>query len=380
MIDTQFGTGSPSLDDRFRYEEQTLIQNQVSNIVKTTLNKGDFHQWTDKEGKLLFVAKKMSKDVGASYVYEYIDENIKSPSVLKIAKKTNLEGNVSFEKTCSSIQNEIQILEVINMQGKEWGLPPKPQKILNCQSINKNGHVKELIGYSTIKYDNDYFDELNENENLTVEDFLCHFQQLSFAMHTLHQKYNIVHGDIKSDNVLCKKTDDFTFLVISDFGESILCNEYIGNLRGLIGGQPGRLNAKIYSFYTDISKSIYLADSGKKEELILNEQKRDVLSLGMLFYEVITGNIAFNADKKGYAGDRYPYEDEGYDMYYPPEKERRVKNVPEDIINLIESILNPDITKRPTSMEVFFTLDTFIAGKYPKIAEKIQLHLKPISN
>jgi len=121
-------------------------------------------------------------------------------------------------------------------------------------------------------------------KNVPLNDCLKMMLALLNGLNILHTK--VVHRDLKPENIL---VDDDNNLLITDFGLAKFINE--------------KTRTKSFKGYGTIP---YLAP-----ECWLNEAntiQMDIYSLGILFYEILTGEFPFNADNETEWRDCHLYE------------------------------------------------------------------------
>ncbi len=121
-------------------------------------------------------------------------------------------------------------------------------------------------------------DLLMKKKIVALNEFFTIAIKVSQIVGTFHQ-YNIVHQDIKPSNILL--TEDLHTIKITDFGiRTLFPNEYQeiyrkdimeGTLLYMSPEQTGRLNRNI-------------------------DYRTDIYSMGITFYELLTGNVPFKSD------------------------------------------------------------------------------------
>ena len=146
-------------------------------------------------------------------------------------------------------------------------------------------------------------------------------------------KNNICHLDIKTENILLDK--DFNPIII-DFGFSVECKNSIIEIDG---GRGSRL---------------YLAPEmiSNKKYLILNGVKVDIYSLGILLFNLVTGNYPFKIALK--KEDNYKYIiKKNYERFWTSiEGNKTNKNLSKDFKDLFVKMVSNKPKKRPSIEEI----------------------------
>jgi len=182
----------------------------------------------------------------------------------------------------------------------------------------------------TDKIDSDKMDVSSISSSLTSYEKSVLIKVLAFNLSQLHAK-GIVHGDIKPNNVIIKKTKFAYTTKLIDFDSSFLessppsFNELQGDMVYfapeaflLIANDEGTINSKV-----------------------------DVFALGLLFHQYYTGNLPhFDTEKYTYAFEAVL--DEGEIAID--------ESIPENIAEQIAAMLNKDPEMRPTLNQVFAKL------------------------
>lgn len=122
-------------------------------------------------------------------------------------------------------------------------------------------------------YDGETLKDKIERSPLKVEDAINITTQIALGLSKAHEK-NIVHRDIKPANVLI--TSDGTVKIL-DFG--------LAKLRGL---------SKLTKTGSTVGTAPYMSPEQAKGETV--DHRTDVWSLGVVLYEMLTGQLSFKGD------------------------------------------------------------------------------------
>ncbi len=178
---------------------------------------------------------------------------------------------------------------------------------------------------------------------------------ITHSLNVLH-KADIVHGDLKPDNVLIKqtKTNNYTAKLI-DFDNSYFSSHPPEMSEDLVGDMV---------FYSP-ELALYIKGSEAIQAAELTTQS-DIFALGLLFCLYLTGSLPkFDQEKYGYAcmavqaGDKLRLED---------------PSLPPELSGLLQEMLEQDYQKRPNVSVVFDRLKALNLKAY--LSEE-ELALKP---
>ncbi len=258
------------------------------------------------------------------------------------------------EAAREDIENEYHQLNAIHAHGKVWGVQAPPRKIVQIQ---ENASTNQF-GYIGMKYDGDYFDEIGK-QSVSFKDRLFEIHQLLFGLKELAVR-EMIHGDIKSENIFIKKESDGTKLVhIADLGGAkvALPTTPLDQLAAL-----SRAFSPAYSPLSEIALADDLAIEGKFAELVELEKKRDVFSMGTLLYQVFTNSFPYELSTGTH---NFPILTSKYE---PIDR----ADVPKEIKDLIENMVHPVYTDRPTAQEAFQIFDRCLQAHYPEVRLQIQ--------
>jgi serine/threonine protein kinase len=169
---------------------------------------------------------------------------------------------------------------------------------------------------------------------LPIEVQILILKTIAHSLNILHIA-NIVHGDLKPDNILIKqtKTGSYTAKLI-DFDDSYFATFPPELSEDMVGDM---------AYYSpELANYIYETNLENAQKLTT---KSDIFALGLIFCVYLTGKLPHFSQKYGYAciaannGEKIIFNDK--------------KNISLDIIALINQMLRTEENLRPTIQEVF---------------------------
>lgn len=324
--------------------------------------KKSFKFWRNEKGQPTYLVKKLG---GGSYskVYVIFDFVNGTAGAFKDALR---KGKV-LARSRIDVINEYTLLNLIHEKGRAWGIQAKPQKCGPVTVQTKKGPespIKERFGYIGLKYDGDYFDDIVGTDKnpknpklVSAEDRLLEFHQLLSGLKRLTD-LNILHGDIKPENIFIKQTGSIKYVHIADLGGACHVDKD-GPLVNLIAGGGKRAASPNYLMYSDLEECLALAKDGNRKGVIEVEKKRDVFSMGTVFHTALTGSLPYDTDKYGFPIST---------TYTPIDR----PDVPTELKSLIQSMTATNINDRPSAAAAFATLEEIIKKSYPAVYNKIQ--------
>lgn len=182
---------------------------------------------------------------------------------------------------------------------------------------------------------------------------VCH------SIRILHD-LSIVHGDLKPDNILIKKTSLGYSGKLIDFDDSYFSGNPPTDRESLVGTPE----------YYSPEQAAYIMDEEEEISGSTLTLKSDIFTLGIILCEYFTGKKPILP--KSFSST-WSCIDEGKEFFYG-------KSISVDVANLIKKMLSQDPNKRPTIQEVFellrnakempVTRVSTLRGKGLKIADK----------
>ena len=181
-------------------------------------------------------------------------------------------------------------------------------------------------------------------------------------MHTL----GVIHGDLKPENILVQKDVDSWRIRLIDMNDCYRSGQ--PNEPGAVVGTPDYYSPELTVYNTyEIEDWEDEVEMGKVKKMANNLTPRsDVFALGIIFHEFFTGTRPKILD-----------EDIKYICEAAVANQIEVSSsIPDDLRNLIISMLEPDYNKRPTLNEVGKSLKSKIVDPHVTDPKFSIVHLK----
>jgi serine/threonine-protein kinase len=254
------------------------------------------------------------------------------------AKDTLLNRNVAIKVLKSSLTENIDFIKRFNNEAK---------------SIASLSHVNVIPVYDIGEEKGTYYIVMEYVDGLTLDKFIHEKgkldvdESINFALQICsamkHAHYNgVIHRDIKPENVLLA---DNNVAKVVDFGISKTSTTTTMTQSGIVMGSVQ-----------------YISPEQAKGES--SDQRSDIYSFGITFYEMLTGILPFNADN-AYAIALKHIQDEAI-----PPKEIN-KNIPDEINNIImKSIEKNPVFRYQNTSEIIIDLKEFQINSYDNKTSK----------
>lgn len=275
-------------------------------------------------------------------------------------------GKSDRSSVTGKIKEEFNILSYLHNQGKVWGIQSKPKEVVYLQKDSEGPFKDEECGFIGESYQENYFELIHKKGKRPLESILLDVHQILSGLKHLHEK-QVIHHDLKPENLLAKKDVDGTLLVhIADFAGA--CHYSKDTSADQLAGFH-EFSAQ-YSLYKDLQLSYAFVELSKteeeaREELIHLEKGRDIFSAGCIIYAAFT--------------KRLPYRKYESDTDFPiVSSYSRMKrsDIPEDLIDIFESMLHLNYKKRPTAEDLFEQFQGYLAESHKDLYLKIQSKLE----
>ena len=225
--------------------------------------------------------------------------------------------------------------------------------ILSIYEIDENEKdtfiVLEFIDGQTLK---DYIGALNTGSGVPVKQAIEWTERIAQGLAFAHTK-NIIHRDIKAENVMLTKSGQ---LKIMDFGLAKL-----------------RSQSSLTRAGSSLGTLSYM--SPEQAQGLNADNRSDLWSLGILFFELLTGDLPFKSEHE--AGLMYLVVNQDPPM--PSELDRRL---PESIDNIVMKMLQKEREKRfQTADELLTALSALKDNLESKqeTAKKLAIAVMPFS-
>jgi len=196
--------------------------------------------------------------------------------------------------------------------------------ILNIYEIDEEDNtlfiVMEFVDGRTLK---SYINTITTGIGVEVKQAIEWIEQISNGLKAAHDM-NIIHRDIKTENIMIAKDGQ---LKIMDFG--------LAKLKGSAG---------ITKSNTSLGTLSYM--SPEQTMGIPADHRSDIWSLGIVFYEILTGELPFKAEHD--AALLYLITNE-----QPPSPNLLNKKIPHQLDSLINKMLEKDKGKRFQNIDEF---------------------------
>lgn len=191
----------------------------------------------------------------------------------------------------------------------------------------------------------EYIASLDDEKKLLLLKTVAH------CFYDLHS-VGIVHSDVKPNNILVKATKNGNYVAkLIDFDSGFLKGDVLENKE--LGGE-----------LTYLAPETFLGIYG---EDVHPDEKSDIFGLGLMFHEYYCGFLPYY-DQEEY---EYPYEAALDGGLLKPDMDM----MPEDVGNLIASMLDADPKKRPSAEEIIKILNTITEQSDSSLEVKqIMLH------
>ncbi len=324
-----------------------LLKNAIQNRQQVTINQESYLVEFEKETRKFEVLhlEAVFAHGGRGEVRKAISCFNSTVEVLKqaIAAKG--------EKANVTIQKEYHLLTFIHSEGQCLGIQAPPRKLVQ---LAKAGEI-EQYGFLGAYYEEDY----REIKISNLHDCFWQFYQLLSGLMILDQK-NILHGDLKPQNLFFKRDKDGTALVvIGDTGEAVRVTPEVKNDELLsYGGHRG--HTKAYSPLRDLEFARDFHNRGERFYLIQVEKKRDVFAIGSIMYRKLQWHRPYEYDKHGYP------------QVNDPLKPITNLPIPKDLETLIQEMLHPDYASRPYGNVAFPRFNNIFVRELPDLYQQVQ--------
>lgn len=214
-----------------------------------------------------------------------------------LVSSRSTEREYYYYKLKGLIESEIEILKMLNH---------------NCVIKFNNYTESNYIYYLNLEYcdQGDVYAMLKNNRDKITDEFVYEFtKQTSDGLAYIHNN-QIIHRDIKLQNILIKKSDDKYKFKISDFGfscydmsvlkkesneynfDEMLCKKYYK-----LCGTPYFMAPEIILNMNKLENFTFYDEERKINMIEFYDKRIDIWSYGICLYELITNRMPFSSLK-----------------------------------------------------------------------------------
>jgi len=333
---------------------------------------------TTEDQKLIICAKrkyigKLSKD---NLTLFKLGQKIGGGSVSVVFSATSIHtGNVvAFKRLRKSIlasnQKNMRIQQMflehskikkLNPHNAIWGMISKPYEFVGIP-------VENIYGYFCEKYEEEYFTYLERSfifqdnvalrSTISLDVQLIEIHQLLSVLKYLSDN-NIVHGDIKLENILKNVDGDgFPFIHLADLGNSGSSPEEVADFLTLT-----------YVPEKELHRTTVYRWNGQNKDFMTAKKAMDVFAMGCVLYAIFrcASPYYISEDSLHPILERYSWQPISSDL------------APSQINDIIQAMIDPTPSKRPSGAVAFEIFNQFLQQKHPNVLEKINNKMKSLT-
>lgn len=206
------------------------------------------------------------------------------------------KGTFSNVYLCKGTNEMLFVVKEVNLKSKKQVCKRILQIVTSeIEVLKRSNHENIVKYYNYINNNNnvysihleycEYGDVFERAVKGVTEDFCFKFiKQMSSALVYLEQE-NIIHRDVKLENILIKKCNDGTIFKLSDFGFACLdlsCNKGVD--KGDLAEGYFKVSGTLLYMAPEIINNIALIE---KQKMCLYGKSADIWSLGICLYELV---------------------------------------------------------------------------------------------
>ena len=268
--------------------------------------------------------------------FEYFLKMYQTPTVVSLPADQEFFKNRIFK-----LMGKLGIPKIKNFiaQDKEFFLDEESGRYIKISEILKGTQLSNLLS-----------SEPYNNAGLSYEEAFKYATLIAYAFRNIHE-FGITHSDLKPDNIFIEDRETMSgktakTVVIIDFDSALI--DDLPKPKELVG-TPGYYSVEhlVHDFM---------------DESIWPGTDSDVFTLGIIFYELFTGQKPFLG--KSAEGSLHETAMVVCNDSKLPQKLNEVNaEVPESVSNIVLSMLNPDRSARPGMKEVHEKLIKITSGE-----------------
>ncbi|MEP7107019.1 MAG: adenylate/guanylate cyclase domain-containing protein [Ferruginibacter sp.] len=246
--------------------------------------------------------KKLLHENAAFRVFYLLDEDSGKQNILKISK-----NEFAGADTVIQLNHELEITQALTLPFVRKAI--RREKIDNCEAL--------VLEY----FDGESILDVFVKRRQTLLQFMMAAIKISGVTGELHQ-HNIIHKDLNSDNILINKnTGEIKIISFGISSRIDLKTSFLGN--------PEKLEGNL-SFISP-------EQTGRMNRLV--DYRSDLYSLGITFYEMLTGKLPFiSADPVEIIHNHI--------AKVPPSPSEKNPAIPDELSNIVMKLMNKNAEDR----------------------------------
>jgi serine/threonine protein kinase len=222
--------------------------------------------WEPKKGELLFdrydIIKKLGEGAwGTVYLAYDMRWKVKGPVAIKHLRPEIVQSN---PRAIERFKRELKII-MKNLRGL-----PQVVNVYDFNNMDENNYfyIMDYVGGGSLR------DLLYKQSIFPILDAIDMALDICGALEAIHRR-DVIHNDLKPDNILMPEQRTERLVMISDFGSASL----VGSRGGLSTGMTG-------------PRTLYYSSPELlKEEPV--DKRSDLYAVGVMLYEMIVGEVPF---------------------------------------------------------------------------------------
>lgn len=259
----------------------SLSQSPAAKYLSEFAYKDDFYDVPDFEEGMVIQNYLLGQTLGGGVYSE-----CREAYILKHKDTSNIPDKVALK-----IITDPRYLSTFKREIKIWSRLKHPNILPLIESFSGDGY---MVAVSILAENGNLHSYIANNGKMSDDEAQKIFKQIICAVHYLHEEENIVHLDIKLENILIRKNfkvylcDFGTCIKLgdSDFDDDILSFDNDDQFcTGSVTSLPPEVFSSPYMSFKDVSADLF--DLKKKQ---------DIWALGIILYAMISGKLPFSDD------------------------------------------------------------------------------------